>query len=276
MAANATDDPVGQSLRGREPAFASLRECVLGQETAAARGPAARLFGRSPLHPEARTTYRAAIGELNTADALRRLGPDWTVLHAVPVASTATAIDHVAVGPAGVFAITTRDHSGQRLRVRGGTLLVGGRATDHFRAARHQAERASRLVGLAVGRTVPVVPVIVVTDPARLSRTPSTVTVLESSELALWLTNRPRDLSGREVAELALAAETSATWRTCPPSASDDDGQEARFLAIRDEVHAARRRSRAWVAAGVLWLLAAAGAAGAILPSLLAGVAGGP
>lgn len=52
-----------------------------------------------------------AFGELWTSDALRRLGPEWTVLNnlRVPGANkTPREIDHVAVGPGGVMVVETK------------------------------------------------------------------------------------------------------------------------------------------------------------------------
>jgi len=100
MAVNAKDDATGLSLRSREPAFASMRECVLRQEMPGARGAAARVLGRGPLHPDARGPYRAAIGEFDTVGGLRRLGPGWTVLHAVPVAPVIVAANPARISRA--------------------------------------------------------------------------------------------------------------------------------------------------------------------------------
>ncbi|MBG6212216.1 hypothetical protein RCH23_000129 [Cryobacterium sp. CAN_C3] len=44
---------------------------------------------------------------------LSKLGPEWTVLHAVPVGSGSSDIDHVVIGPAGVFTINTKNHTGK-------------------------------------------------------------------------------------------------------------------------------------------------------------------
>jgi hypothetical protein len=34
--------------------------------------------------------------------------PEWTVLHSVPVGTGSTDIDHIAIGPAGVFTLNTK------------------------------------------------------------------------------------------------------------------------------------------------------------------------
>jgi len=101
------------TLRSRGPAYSVMQECLRIQAAAPPQRAAARLFGQNPVHPEARSWYRGAIGEIEVAEVLSKLGPEWTVLHAVPVGSGSSDIDHVVIGPAGVFTINTKNHTGK-------------------------------------------------------------------------------------------------------------------------------------------------------------------
>ncbi|HEU4849069.1 MAG TPA: nuclease-related domain-containing protein, partial [Terrimesophilobacter sp.] len=67
-------------------------------------------LGLHPLPSPMRSLYRAAAGEVAVADALAQLGGDWLVLHAVPVGKDGTDVDHIAVGPPGVYTISVRHH----------------------------------------------------------------------------------------------------------------------------------------------------------------------
>ncbi len=255
------------SLRSRGPAYAVMAECLERQTRANARGRLARMLGHSPLHPEARSWYRGALGEIVVANVLSQLGSEWTVLHAVPVGSGASDIDHVILGPGGIFTINTKNHSGRKIWVGGGTFLVDGFKHDHMRNSLHEAERASRLLSRATGRPVTVTPLIVVVNPASITmgRKSPRVTVLPSSALKRWLVKRPRSLSDRAVAHFSMFAEERSTWHTAPVTRQDAPDRVARFERLRGEVDAARRRAR-------LWLLALGGAAILVAPFAVGGV----
>jgi len=252
-------------MRERIPAYTVTREFVRLQSTASDRGAAAQVFGRSPLNPEVRSWYRGALGEMEVVGEFGLLGDDWTVLHAVPLSSSTIELDHLAIGPGGVYAITTRNLSGQRVHVLGGTLRVNGGVTDHIRVARDEAERAAASLGKALGEVVEVRPVIVVIDPASTSRRPSPVAVLESGELSAWLRGQSMVHSDDDVARIAAAAGSRDTWRDCPLVDEQAASPAADFTLLRSEVDAARSRARGWTVLGLIAALGALGVATAAL-----------
>ena len=75
-----------------------------------------------------------------------------------PVGKGDSDIDHVVIGPGGVFTINTKNHSGQKVWVAGRIFLVNGQKQPHLRNAGHEAQRASRLLSAAAGFRVDVVP----------------------------------------------------------------------------------------------------------------------
>jgi hypothetical protein len=75
-----------------------------------------------------------------------RLGPEWAVLHAVPVGAGTSDIDHVLIGPAGVFTLNTKNHAGQPVWVAGRTPDVAGEKQRHLYNASHEAGRAAKLL----------------------------------------------------------------------------------------------------------------------------------
>jgi hypothetical protein len=230
MIDNHADVAVQPTLRSRGPAYSVMQECLSIQSTAPPQGSAAKLFGRNPLHPEARSWYRGAIGEIEVAEVLSKLGPEWTVLHAVPVGSGSSDIDHVVIGPAGVFTINTKNHVGE-VFVAGSSFSINGRKTNHIRNSLHEAERASRLLSSAAGTPVQVTPLIVLvsTEPIKKGRTKPKVTVLPSNWLSRWLKRRPRILSEQSIERYAKLAEQRGTWHAQPPPARPSRARCASF-----------------------------------------------
>ncbi|MEQ4567181.1 nuclease-related domain-containing protein [Paenarthrobacter sp. CAP02] len=94
-----------------------------------------------------RSWYKGALGEIAIGHLLTALGPDWTVLHAVPVGAKTADIYHVLIGPSGVFTINTKNHSGQSVWVAGHVMMVAGRKQRHLQNARYEATRTAGLLG---------------------------------------------------------------------------------------------------------------------------------
>ena len=76
---------------------------------------------------------------------LDRLGGGWLVVHAVPVGKAGSDIDHLVIGPAGVFTINAKYHEGMKVWVASKRVLVNGQRTDHLRNAVFEASRVSIL-----------------------------------------------------------------------------------------------------------------------------------
>jgi hypothetical protein len=58
--------------------------------------------------PEAQAWARGADGERRTAELLRGLGRDWVVFHDAAIPGARANVDHVAVGPTGVWVIDSK------------------------------------------------------------------------------------------------------------------------------------------------------------------------
>ena len=139
-------------LRFRAPASAVIAEALRVQADAAPRSAAARFFGRTPLSPESRSWFLGAIGELEVGRVLDRLGDGWLVLHAVPVGTAGSDIDHLVIGPSGVFTINTKYHEGMKVWVGSKRVLVNGQRTDHS-AQRDIRSQTRQHVAYASDRT---------------------------------------------------------------------------------------------------------------------------
>lgn len=258
------------SLRGRVPGQSAMGEVVAKQRTLPPQSRLARFFGISPVAPPHREVYRSALGEMLVGEALDNLGPEWDVLHVIPVAAEDPEIDHLAIGPAGVFTVWTRNFPGQEVSVRGETLLVAGERLNDIVGARVEAARASELLSAAAGRPIAVEPILVIVDSKRLviREQPDGVVVVSSKQLLRLLTRLDPSLDGALVALISDVADRAATWPPSPqpaPRPGPDTQQLHRdFVRLRAEVGASTRTRILWVCsvfvvvAAVVWLSVAA------------------
>lgn len=252
------------TLRARKPGYAVMQECLAIQAQAPARTRRERFWGRDPLVDEARSWFKGALGERRVARELDALGPDFTVLHAVPIGKRSTDIDHVVVGPTGVFTINTKNHSGQDVWVGGRTLMVGGQRTPHVHRALVEGERATRLLSDAAGGPIPVQPVLVV-QAAKLrygNKVPAVVT-LTPEAIGSWIKGLPRTYSDEAVRYLSMLAEERGTWHVDAVVMNDTLRHVQRFERLERDIAEAAERRRLLRRARLLAVLAVP--AGALL-----------
>jgi hypothetical protein len=244
------------TVRTRVPGQSVMSEVVRTQKIAAPRSRTARVFGVSPLTPENRAWYRGALGEELVGEVLDHLGPEWDVLHGVPISSGVSTIDHLAVGPAGVFAISTKNHSGFEVDVSGDVLTVGGQAQAHILEVRNQAARAAALLTAAANRPVEVEAVLVIVNPQKLTirPQPTDAVVIASAQLERWLSRRDRRMEGEAVAAISDVADRDSTWHTAPAPHADTVQLHNDFNDLRAEVNLAARRRLLWASAGFVAL----------------------
>jgi len=230
------------------PAQSVIAELLDGQSRVPPRGFMRRLFGVDPLSRETKSWYRGALGELEVARVLAGLGPEYTVLHAVPVGAGTSDIDHIVIGPTGVFTVNTKNHSGKKVWVAGRTLMVSGARQPHIRNSVFEAKRAAKLLSQATGQPVAVTPLIVVVDPAELNvkEKPDGVEVLSSRGLLRWFSRRPRLLSAGEAQGIAAAASRPGLWHRDSPDDGDPVALMAGFETLRRAVRSAQRRRIGW------------------------------
>jgi hypothetical protein len=217
-----------------------------------------RFFGADPLTPDNHPWYKGALGEIAVGRVLARLGTEWMVLHAVPVGAGSSDIDHVLIGPAGVFTVNTKNHSGQSVWVAGQIMMVAGKKQRHLYNASHEAERAAKILTRAVNHAVDVRGVVVVVAPKSLTirESPAGVAVVTDTQLLRWLRGLPPTLSPQQVASIAAVAARPGTWHRNPPASTDAAPLQHAFVALRARVDRARRRRAAWILALLLMPLA--------------------
>jgi hypothetical protein len=236
----------GFALSSRPAAFSSIDRCLELQSAGRPRGWFARQIGSSPVVPAARASFADAIGELEVARALAALPSDWKVLHSVPLGRRVGVVDHLLIGPAGVFTVSTRAVSGH-VWVGRTRILVDGHREELVTEAERQARRVHRQLREATGSSVFVRPVLVFVASRRVSLrdAPASVTVTTSADLVAWLADQARVYPTDRVAELVEAARRDSTWLVGSDSPADPRRQLQRFERLTSEVAEADRR-RGW------------------------------
>jgi hypothetical protein len=147
---------------------------------------------------------RGAEGEEAVAAALAQLPSEtWTVFHDVKWPGRRYAnVDHIVVGPPGVFVIDAKNWSGQ-VAVKGDVLRQNGFSRERDVAGAAEA-------GLAVAGLVPLLkpnlvhPVLCFVSDEELSGWVRDVMVCTTSNVARMLAARPAVLPGDEQAQLCL------------------------------------------------------------------------
>jgi hypothetical protein len=145
---------------------------------------------------------------------LAKLGSDWRVLHAVPVGGKGSDIDHVVIGPPGVFTLNTKNHRGKHVWLAERTFMVSGQRTDYLRNSTFEARRAHKFLSAACGFDIPVEPVIVVmAEKLTVKAWPVGVHVVARRGIVKWLKARPPSLTPEGVDEIYQQARLAATWK---------------------------------------------------------------
>jgi hypothetical protein len=268
--------PLG-TLAANVPGQWAIVELLRAQDGAAERSRFARIFGISPLSAESKPWYDAAVSEIAVGTELGRLSDDWIVLHALPLGTGAT-IDHLVAGPGGVFIITTRHHPGQTVWASQRAFLVAGIRHPYIRNMEYEMGRAERLLSAAAARHGHPVPVevagilaVVAAKNITVREKHRDVTVLPTTAVVGWLTDREPVLPPAVVIEIGRAAQLWSTWNpegqvgvdvtggiVLPPTVADDrETLRDRFLALRAEVRSAWRLQVLW--ATVTTLIGAGG-----------------
>jgi hypothetical protein len=171
----------------------------------------ARLMG---VHTDERAWRIGAGGEEVVGRRLTKLSDEWRVLHAVPVGDRGSDIDHIVIGPGGVYTLNTKTHPDADIWVAGNQFRINNRPEPYLHKSRHEAERAARLLSAAARRPVAIQPLIVVVGARKLTVREEArgVVVLTERDLVLHLQTEPRILSPSAVEAVYSSARRAETW----------------------------------------------------------------
>lgn len=255
-------------MRDRVAGYAVMEQVVRLHRDVPPRSAVARAFGKRPISADARSWFAGALGEREVGALLDKLPDGWTSFHALPVGSGEADIDHLVVGPGGVFVVNTKSHQGAEVWVGERAVLVNGSKQPYLRNSEFEASRIRKVLATA-GIVAPVNAVVAVVGAKKLTvrQQPARVAVLGAEGLNRWLTRRPAAIDRPTVDAIVRVVDDPATWRASPTgAASASPDTVERFDAIAREDRTAR-------AVRLGWLLAVAlGAIAVALPLLPGGV----
>ncbi len=151
---------------------------------------------------------RASVAERRTEAQLRKLERSgYRTLHARAIPGSEAQIDHLVVGPTGVYAVDSEKWD-KRLpvRVQMGKKLFHGPfdMKPRLTEASWEASQASELISKAYGREVSVVPSLAIYGPPVPWKimTIRGVDVYEGGRARKWITKRERALTNAEIDRL--------------------------------------------------------------------------
>ena len=114
------------------------------------------------LHTDERAWRVGAEAEETVGAELEKLVKHgWRVLHSVPVGSNDSDIDHVLIGPGGVYTVNTKHHPDAKVWVVAKQIRINNSPVPYLRNSRFEGERASRVLTEAAAIPVHVTPVLI-------------------------------------------------------------------------------------------------------------------
>jgi hypothetical protein len=157
---------------------------------------------------------------------VEHLGPAWQVVEWPRIeldppagrdAGKTSRIEHagfLAIGPAGVYAVTIANHGRARVLVAGDVVQINGRRPPYIAEARREAKRASKALSRAVGHTVPAVPVLTFVGTGVISvyGLPQDCLVSAYQELDRLLVAGGVRISAHTAEKLSAVARHPSTW----------------------------------------------------------------
>ena len=151
---------------------------------------------------------------LDNATAGRR---GWLLLHGIKRNARGTDVDHLLIGPGGVFSINAKFHQDKRVWVGEHAVVVGRTPTKHVFEARAEAKAVKKILDAACPTPHPVTPVVVIAGSSSFSRgkkVPEDVVVLPVGEISDWLNELGELMRPWEVEQLYGVARWERTWTT--------------------------------------------------------------
>jgi hypothetical protein len=162
---------------------------------------------------------KGADGESRTADALSQLGPEWTHWHDLKWPGRRFAnIDHLAVGPGGIFVIDSKNWSGN-VTVKDDVLRQNG-----YR--RETAVAGCADSALAVGGLLPrymdrVTPVLCFVRDDDVKGWARDVMLCSTTNLVPMLTSRPAVLGTDEIVDAVITLQVRMNSMAAPAPSLD-------------------------------------------------------
>lgn len=151
----------------------------------------------------------------SVAVRLDRLAEEgWQTVHDVPLGRQGTVVDHLLIGPGGIFTVSEREHPGSHVRVGARTMRVDGRTVRYLRDAALEAARVQVLLQSVGVSGIEVRGVLVVTGDLErdVQSPPQDALVVARHEVPNVFRRMPLRLDPARVPAIATLARRRTTW----------------------------------------------------------------
>ncbi len=233
-------------MRDQIAAQSVIEELLRQQQAVPPRSRFARFWGYSPLAADSVAWYLGAQGEIEVGRILDRLPPEWRVFHALPIGNAGADIDHLVLGPGGIFTINTKHHRGKKIWIAERSFLVNGQKQPYLRNSKFEATRVTKMLRERMPQLPPAQAVIALVRPGQITirKTPDAVTVLDAVSLRRWLLKQPVSLVEVDLVELEAIVDAPGTWTAL--ASLPNPSLMAKFAVIDSDVKTARVRRVSW------------------------------
>lgn len=211
---------------------AQWQDLALNRPGQAVRAEAEALLAQMKDRSRARTFLARAV-DAKTDERAFRVGADgeeavgprlerlvkrgWHVLHSIPVGQRGSDIDHLLIGPGGLYTINTKNHPGKTIWVGEHAIKVNGYTQPYLRNSRYEAHRVRKAMLRELGEELPVRPVLVLLTgtlipQVTIKKMPEDVLVLDRMDIPGAFKRAPQRLTPDVVQRVYEVARRSTTW----------------------------------------------------------------
>lgn len=172
------------------------------------------------INSDERSWRVGAKGEESIGSRLDKLTEHgWHVLHAVPIGSKGSDIDHLLIGPGGVWTLNTKNHPGKKIWVSPRQVRVDGHVVPYLRNSEFEATRVRRILTEHLGWEPFVKAGLVlltgsIVPDVTIKQMPDDVLILDRMDIPRAFKKSPERLTPDGIAEIYELAKRSTTWRS--------------------------------------------------------------
>lgn len=166
------------------------------------------------VQTEATTWEAGRSGEQQVGRKLDRLSRHgWKLINSVPLPK-GSDIDHLLVGPAGVFCVNTKNHGRSNIVVLTQVVRVGGGNKQYIRNSRNEARRVSRILTTACRCVVEATPTLIFVGTGRLDTrlAPPDVLAIHVDQIEDTFRAMPTRLDRQTIDTVFAVADNQALW----------------------------------------------------------------
>lgn len=159
-----------------------------------------------------------AIGEEKVGAQLAKLTkkhPTWRVIHTIPTNKLNGDIDHLVIGPGGLYVINTKRHPDAAIKVYGSTFRVNGHPQTYIKDIIRQRALAEKRISAALGTPVAATGMIVTVDAGSFKvekQPPAGVKITYRMDIIKFFTSLGVIYQEDEIEKIYGIARKSTTW----------------------------------------------------------------